>query len=419
MAASPIKRIFLITLTIAMVFSMVACGGDETNETKPIINSEQAGDATGDNNVENAHTQDDDNANTNKGETNHLVVSELDLYGKINEDSQYVAAVVHNGNIESSDIEAAKKTYVAIYDMGEPICETEMLNGEWVKCANQNNFLYHFGVGGRNGMFVCIINNTNWEDGTADLYLVDKFDTNDITWLGDSEYSVITSSSKTYTDEYYIYGDGWEASAFDDEIERVQVRIGETEEDYFYIQAFLNNTVSKGDGVEEKITQALENNEIKNSIVVLNNSDNINDVDYTIGEERDLTEASFLQDILANKISNAYGLNLKDKDVELHMDTRYITYRGCDEDGERVVVSFDYYEGSNEYYDFKPTYDDMIEFEMFNDMFEYTDAEGDHYAYFATTGQLYIHKNGEMVGAAKTNTDDVFVALSGLFGIRP
>ena len=67
-------------------------------------------------------------------------------------------------------------------------------------------------------------------------------------------------------------------------------------------------------------------------------------VEKTYGQTYNLDEVSFIQDILAQKISNMYGLALKDKDVYLHWDTTYITYRTV-VDGTKYEVTFDYFPG--------------------------------------------------------------------------
>jgi hypothetical protein len=113
---------------------------------------------------------------------------------------------------------------------------------------------------------------------------------------------------------------------------------------------------------------------------------------------------------------NIFTRFVPNKDVELHLDTDYIKYRGYNENDEYVVVSFDYTDESYEYDEVMFLLEDM--FDCYPDNFEYTDSDGNTYNYFANGKQFYIYKNGKRIGAAKTNTENAFVAISGLFGIR-
>lgn len=402
-----IKKIIAICLIFStMAFCFTACANNTTNESNPPANEPYETVP-----IETTITETNEDDKTLDKVVENLTPSDIDFYGEINEDSPYIAAVVHNGNIEESDDGISDKTYITVYDIGQALNETQSLTDDWANAISNRHYLYNFCIAGKNGVFTCITNVREWKNGVVQFNTTDNANA-EIIPIGQHEWSKTRFYEKSFERDSYLKSENWLADIYEDIIYSAHIKVGETEHENAYIQAFFKEPIVKNDNLQSEIQKALDNNEIKHSIIILNNSDEITDINRTIGKEYDLTQVSFLQDIIAYKISNAYGLNLKNKNVEIRSDIDYLRYSGYNENDEHIVS----FEPIENYEDNMYLLEDM--FDNYPNNFEYTDSDSNTYNYFVNGEQFYIYKNGQKIGAGRANTDDAFIALSGLFGIR-
>lgn len=408
------KKSFCLILAAVLMISLASCSGNPRNETTANTTDIEAQTTPVKNNGDETTTQ---NEPVVAGELFESV--EIDMYGKINENSQYVAAVTHNGNIPNSDI---GKTFITIYDIGQALKNTSMLSDQWVRIAKMsNNFLYNMAVGSDIGIFPCLINNDSFDNGSVNYYYQDHIDDQGLIWVSKENNANNTIIAKDYQESFFKVGTNWAWYSSEKESDVAYVKIGETENDNIFVQVNFTETYEINDSTDTVIAKLIEDKKFNQSVVLLNNSDDLSSVEQVIGEKHDLNTVSFLQDILAQKISNMYGLNLKSKDVQLHLDNKYLTYRTYDAEGKRVEVTFNYYPGATHYSNFEMTFE-FCDGECPEDArYNYTDSDGNTYDYFWDNSNFYIFKAQELIGIAEVNYHQgtVIGGITELFGIKP
>ena len=411
------KKILSLLLVLVMLIACVGCANTndtgDTNSTNPTGTSGESNNPT------------EPTGSGDEADKFHLDIVDVDMYGTINLQSQYVAAIAHNGNLSTSTHDFAKKTYVSIYNVGQVLGETTMLSDEWMKVTNSSNFLYNLALGSDTMAFYCIINNASFSDGDVSCSPIKEFQTINNKYMGVMESGVGTYlgySDKDYVSRWSIVTDTWSADWYADTTKSIDLKVGETDRENMYISIMLNEAVTKDEAGTAAINNAIANNDFYNSIIILGSSDDLKSVEKTYGQTYNLDEVSFIQDILAQKISNMYGLALKDKDVYLHWDTTYITYRTV-VDGTKYEVTFDYFPGVRKhdgYHDLDYTsmvLDYSIGYEDAKG-FEYVDEAGNKYTYFVHPSEIIIFKNEKIIGVANTNQRDALDCIDKLFGLH-
>lgn len=363
-----------------------------------------------------------------------FVPTELDLYGKINLDSPYLATVIHNGNIESSDLDFAKRTYISVVDVGKNLNEIEMTKNGFVKLAAYDRLLYHFGLGFDSIGVNTIINNSKFRSSTT-------------------YYAPITdiSSDPRYSENVYIQGKYHKTGIFeltedengeyvpdtlnaieltsDKKAPMVILKVGSDSDLAYFVSAVLKEGETVQNPTLDPEKDDFDFNKLLTSIAILEDSNNLNSVYKAYGTKQDLSDVTFVQDILFTKISDLYGLNLKSKDVAITVDNVYMSFRTYTDEGKRIEVIFDYFPGAVAYKDFDTTYYDFSHYLEGDLWYQYTDSEGNLYDYFSNYNKVYIYKNSELVGVAKVEGNGVpklyngnlelFAGLSEIFGIKP
>ena len=202
-----------------------------------------------------------------------------------------------------------------------------------------------------------------------------------------------------------------------DKTNHIYLKVGEGDTENIYISMFLNQEVAFGNSFNAAIDNLVKNNEFKHTATLLKNTDNLNDIDGFYGPEVNLEETVFYQDILATKISNNYGLNLRNKDFFTIADTKFIKFKAYTSDDYLTEIIFEESKDGVGYKFYDENLDDV--------KFKYTDSDGNEFAYFAVSGQgkILVYKNKEYVGLIKINhrggiPEDLFGELNYVFGTK-
>lgn len=370
-----------------------------------------------------------DNSPTDITSKSKLTSATLDLYNEINPASTYLSSILYNpfedgqGSGNSKDY---NKVIISTYNIGEGEIE-HFLKNDFLKTAKNTQksaLLYYFALEGKEKVIIQSTTTNYIKEGSMNFaYLDDTID--GIRRYKDNLVNSSYISDKSYRNEYNIYSTNWDATNYlklgeSDNVDMITLYIDEFDQDNnVTVNMHLINPVKYGNDFESTVNSLVQNNEFKETITLLNDIENLEDINKVYGKTINLKDTVFYEDLLSTKISDTYGLNLRNKDFFTTLDTTYIKYGSYRDDNYRTQVLFD---SPINNYDVG-TYDYLIE--NADDSFEYTDTTNNKFSYFAnnTDGKVYVFKNENLVGTLvithKGNpSTDIFDDLNYIFGIR-
>lgn len=370
-------------------------------------------------------TQNDDST----AESSKLTPAELSLYNKIDTSSVYLSSILYNpfedgqGSGNSKDY---NKVIISTYNIGEGEIE-HFLKNDFLKTAKSTQksaLLYYFALEGKEKVIIQSTTTNYIKEGSMNFaYLDDTI--NGIKRYKNNFVNSSSISDKSYRNEYNIYSTNWHATNYlklgeSDNVDMITLYIDEFDQDNnVTVNMHLINPVKYGNDFESTVNTLVQNNQFKETITLLNSDDNLQDINKVYGQAVNLENTVFYEDILASKISDTYGLNLRNKDFFTTLDTTYIKYGAYGDDDYRTQVLFD--SPINNYG--IESYDYLIE--NADDSFEYTDTTNNKFSYFAnnTDGKVYVFKNENLVGTLVIThkgqaSTDIFSDLNYIFGIK-
>ena len=370
-------------------------------------------------------TQNDDST----AESSKLTPAELSLYNKIDTSSVYLSSILYNpfedgqGSGNSKDY---NRVIISTYNIGEGEIE-HFLKNDFLKTAKNTQksaLLYYFALEGKEKVIIQSTTTNYIKEGSMNFaYLDDTI--NGIRRYKDNLVNSSYISDKSYRNEYNIYSTNWDATNYlklgeSDNVDMITLYIDEFDQDNnVTVNMHLINPVKYGNDFESTVNSLVQNNEFKETITLLNNIENLEDINKVYGKTVNLKDTVFYEDLLSTKISDTYGLNLRNKDFFTTLDTTYIKYGSYRDDNYRTQVLFD---SPINNYDVG-TYDYLIE--NADDSFEYTDTTNNKFSYFAnnTDGKVYVFKNESLVGTLVIThrgnpSTDIFGDLNYIFGIK-
>lgn len=399
------------------------------------------------NNDNDTETTASNNETTASGETSkpnmpYFDVVDTDFYSDVR-DSQYISFIMHNPD---SPVLISKKTEgtkpaVLVYDMKQSMKDD--FNTPFDTYVTINNFGYRFSVASDDFAIYDASSSAFWDSGYIHIanYEIkeNKYGEEYLSWVAnpdkkgssllnyfalyeketDYDYTGKGSSVQFISDEYnswyssILLSDGEVTSA--SIVENLNIRVAKNDESNYYIYAPLKTPIPYDNNTEKTIADGLQTL-TKGDIRILDSLDDFDSVSETYGDTLDvnISDTVFYQDIIASKISENLGLNLKNKLEFYQTDTVYIRYMHTgNTDGVQIDLAFE-----NKDY----TY------EQFNDYgnrsrYEYTDSNGNKYSYFSSTSGIFIFKNEEFthtkIKLEKIDADMYWCdALGQSFGIR-
>lgn len=387
------------------------------------------------------------NETTASGETSkpnmpHFDVVDTDFYSEVR-DSQYISFIMHNPN---SPVLVSKKTegtkpVVLVYDMKQSMKDD--FTTPFDTYVTINNFGYRFSVASNDFAIYDASSSAFFDSGYIHIAKYEikenKYGEEYLSWVENPDKkgsSLLNYFALNEKEKDYDYtGKGSSVQFISDEdnswyssilisdgevtsnsiVENLNIRVAQNEESNCYIYAPLKTPIPYDNNTEKTIADGLHTL-TKGDIRILDSLDNYDSASETYGDTLDvnISDTVFYQDIIASKISENLGLNLKNKLEYYQTDTVYIRYiHTGNTDGVQIDFAFE-----NKDY----TY------EQFNDYgkrsrYEYTDSDGNKYSYFSSTSGIFIFKNEKFthtkIKLEKMDADMYWCdALGQSFGIR-
>jgi len=415
------KRLLVILLVLTMVLGCVACksntGGKDS--TSPPVTSSTPGNDDPNNGKDNESDKD------KKPTNNRITSSKLDLYNSIN-DSNYLTVVLYDPLKErqiNGDKDSFDKAILVTYDLEENFKDS-FLNNKFSVVAERKNepsLIYYFGLMSNKYVAYCCISTNILNDGIFNIALKEK-EENGIYFYTNKTISSLSTIDKNYKNDYHIYSTNFKATDYSKlenktSTDIINLKIGETSEKNIYVSMKLKESVNYGNSFITTVENYIKDNNFRNTLTILDNVDDLDSVNKIYGKEIKLSNTIFYQDIIATKISNDYGLNLRNKDFFIHLDTMYIKFRAYGEDNYLTEVVFDCSKEDEDYTFISTTIPD--------NKFSYKDKNDTQYEYFIdeSVGQLYVFKNQEYVGKLKVThkggvSKNLYSDLNYIFGIK-
>ncbi len=424
------KKLLVILLSALLCFNITAC--EEDKKSKRDDDDESLTENVSDNNNSESNSSkgpnedvsdvsgnedSEDSKNESVVKKELLSKSDISMYSEI-QDTNYISAVLYEGNPEKEGLYS--KSIVAVNDIKQTLYNTEMLSDEFV-CTVSNNFLYHYSLTSDYAAYksLCKYGSTFDQRVYVDLfkgYNGDLYETK-----GTIRTNLDESDPDITSDEYRLVTENFKVSWLHGETEISSVfikiaEIGTIYPQYVHVLMQLRENIPIDENMETAINEAIQNNAFLNTVYILSDINDPNSVERVIGPDVGLEKTTSIQDILARKFSNAYGLNLKDRTVKIFWDSTYIEFA---KDGKNII--FDWFENCYADYKYNLEYDHVKETAEKDGkkMFSYTDSSGAKYEYIyhSYTG-ICIYKNQKLVNIAHSDTDSQFEALSYFFGIK-
>ena len=355
-----------------------------------------------------------------------LTKAKLDLYNDI-KNSKYMSVVLYDPLKErqpSGDKKIFDKPIIVTYELEDNV-QNAYTKNKFVITAEKKekaSFKYFYSLMGNQHIAYCYVGTNVLEDGSIDL-AVKAEEINGIMFYTNTFGSSIITYDKDYVSSDDIYGSNFYAlnlAKFDNTVtstNRVGLKIPEIEEKNVYVYITLNDQISYGNSFVPTVESYINENKFKETISIIDNIDDLSSTFKVYGNKVDLNKTTFYQDIVAKNISEQYGLNLRNKDFFIHLDTTYMKFRAYGQDDYLTIVNFTPL--------LKPVDYNTISTTMPENKFSYKDKDGNQYEYFleADKGTLYVFKNQECSGkievAHRGNTSkNVYEDLNYLFGTK-
>lgn len=400
------RKIIIVVIVLILLIIIVGILVINNNETSEPQNNNSA------NNMDHKDTVDNEDLRKIKS-------GKLDLYNDISE-SNYLSIVLYDplrDRQQSGDRSKYDKSIIVTYDLGENIKNDFIDNGFKTMALDSNSpsLKYYFGI--TNGKYIVnqAVTTTKLQDGNVCLGLVTKKDENFFYYKTEGSNSISTSK-KNNQSKYYIYGSNWRKLIpnADEEVDNISLKIAETEDNEIYVGMQLKNNTRYNNTFVETVNNMVLNNDFKNTVTIIEDTDKLNSIVNVYGKELNLSESIFYQDLLSNIISNEYGLNLRNKDYFIHTDTSYVRYAAYTSDDYRTEIDFNIPYNEYDY--------NTAKSEILTDYFEYL-YKGIKYSYFANYGTIYVYKNEKLVGTLKVThkgqvPQNIFNEVNYLFGTK-
>ena len=407
-------RKIILPILIIMCLLLTGCGKKETKSS---------------NESDNIKSQSSNNSNVET--KNKISSAKIDLYNGL-KDSKYLTAVLYDpfkDRQQQPDKDDYDKVILVTYNLGDGIKDSCLknkfiVNGE----ASKNVGLkYFFGLETNNhiinacissamleGCCVNIGEKIDLKDGT--VYFINP--TLSTLKLKEKNFKPTNSQYFSYLSSANFYMQYNANSDNNTKNDYVYIKIDESDTKAVYITTRLNNGVPYDNASINTVEKQIENGEIKNTISILKNIDNLDSKIKAFGEDINIKETIFYQDLVATIISDEYGLNLKNKDYFYHLDTQYIKYRAFGEDDYMIEITFNYPP-------YEPYNVDQIKTDYKDNYYFYKDNMNNAYSYYADIdkGKLYVLKNNECVGSITVThkgkvPKDIFKDLNYIFGTK-
>lgn len=445
------KAGFLTTVackvTVGIAVAAVVAGGVIAGVS---LSKSDNGKSNGSGNIISSETtlQDENNTTSDKTETEtptkdapsvkdgEFEVVELDRYTDVN-DSRYMSLVLHNpeSTAKVGSKTDATKPIVIVYDMESSL--KSAFDTPFDNYVTINDYIYRYAVAGdkyavydaRSSAdflegFTHIVQYESKVTDAGEKYLswvphpdrenrcvLDYFSTEneDI----DFEYNQETTANRYIADEnvtWYTF-----ASLKDGLIDKIYVRVANDDDYNYFVYVPLKTPITYGEDTIAYITEKLD--ELCAGYTCIAGSlkgDIVAEETFGTAYTGSLNDTVFYQDIVASKISENYGLNLKNKMNFYWTEASYIEYLHSN-NTNGVSLKFKY---DGEDYE----YEDYLSFSDKN-RYEYTDEDGDKYSYFNSKGGVVIFKNEKftntkiLIGKVDENMSWIG-AISQLFGIK-
>lgn len=369
-------------------------------------------------------------------------VVDLDLYNEL-KDSQYVSVIMHNpeSKVIISQKTEGTKPVVLVYDMESSMKDT--FTSPFDTYVTINNFGYRFTIANDKYAIYDGGSSTVFNDGYTHIAEFEikenKSGEKYLSWIptpGNDDHALLNYFGLCEKEKNYDYtakgssvqfisneDNSWYSSILlsdgeimpDTYVKNIYIRVAENEDYNYYLHANLETPILYDENITETIDNQLQTLTL-GDVRILDSIEDLNSINTSYGKQLDvnLSDTVFYQDILASKISENFGLNLKDKMEFYRTDTLYIRYMHTgSEDG--VQIDFAYEVKDYPYSSFSD-YSNASKF-------EYTDSDGNKFSYFSSTSGIYVYKNEEFTHAKivlEKMDDDMkwYEALGQSFGIR-
>lgn len=377
--------------------------------------------------------QNDDKKNENTSistevVSNQLTKADLSLYNTML-DSRYLTVVMYdplkdrNGAGDKNDF---KNAILVTYDLGDGLKDS-LLKGFRQMAENKNtaSLKYYYGLVANNAAIYQVTSSNKLTSASARFGEKDIEKDNVLFYKNVHSATISTKVKETKSDDYNIYGTNfhtYSAKTYTDgrkSTDLIYLNVGEIEDKTKNVSVAirLNKSVPYGSTFVNTVENAIKAGDFKDTITLLEDTDNLGNVSKRFGKTVDLNSTIFYQDVIATEIAEKYGLNVRNKDFYLMTDAKYIVYKAYGEDNYLTEVKFVRSTTNYEY----TTISSRLESSAFN----YKDAEGNEYSYFAdnTKGYLYVFKNQQYVGTLEVThrigaSQDVFNHVNYIFGIK-
>lgn len=351
-----------------------------------------------------------------------ITPAEIDYYSPCRE-SEYLSALIYDplrDRWQTGGEKEYDKMIVATAYIGENRCFEEGVH--WVFEQEDSNE-YFYAVGSEELCFT-VVATSNLITSTALVHAGERDEQLEIKEL--EGYKVVPASVMAshmidcgayfYDNQYDLQGDGWYTAmiCFEDDalIERAWVEIGTTPEgEEIYLVVQLDEPVEP---TVEAVEAALADNVSPYSYTMLEDTDDLQSVHQTLGDAVDLSQTIFYQDVIAEMVSEQYGLNLREKDYFEISDRNYVIYHAYTDDDYRTTVRF-----------YREMKQEGLQ-EGAEQVFAYTDLQGNTYEYWQPTEKqsfLHTYKNGAYTGSIEVKhrgrtPQNALGELNYLFGTR-
>ena len=397
----------LINVGFILCFVMlVGCNSSKIN------NEENSVSNIGNENVEEI------NNNLSDVEGKKLTSSTLSLFNPDVKESNYISIVAYDpykagsyggdGHVVDNAI-----LYVAEFDKD---VYTNFFEDEYKTVASDSGFTYRHSLGTEDRVIPVVISTNSISSLSADVYNVTESKKYTCPEVKSKEILEGSIYGSDYNNPSWISGEGWIATPYDNIVKDIKILIAESDNEKFYLSVPLAESVKVDNSAVGKINEMVKNNKIKNSIYFLNTIDDFSSVEKYYGKEVELKKTLVYQDALATKISNDFGLNVRNKDYFKHLDNSYIKYSAYGSGSYLTDVSFSVKKKAIGYEQIYKLYsDNMYSYSIDNHEYEYI--------YSRETELIYVYKDKEFVGTIEVlyrgqKSNDAFKHLNELFGTK-
>lgn len=434
------KKRSVIILSLCMALSLTACGGkstatDSSSDSSAASGTSATSEASDTSEVSDTQTASDKPSVTASAtDAKELSVCDVDCFSPCKE-SKYLSFLLYNPDASFQLFSYDKDNHPEKIVATIPIAENDILNDD-----------FSYAYDDEDGYFNCVrvqdmfIPRSNTYE-VYSIWFTPELALNLCTSTGNQQefdeidrplYEITKAASPSliadkYSDETegvnseygeYSFGDGWGYYIPADEMptttSSLYIPLSKgTDDSTLYGKMFLPEEIPFND---ESLTTAAAQGNFTDacSYSAIEDIDQIDNVQATIGNAPKLSETVFYQDLIAHYVSENYGLNLRDKNAYMQTDPDYIEYSTM---GYHVDIAA--------YHSDVP---EKVK-ELSVESFSYTDKEGTEYSYYIHDKEptdsvffVYIFRDDVITGRLSIDVakeQDVISMLGNFFGRRP